>query len=192
MSQPINQLPIAVSGVADMQPFPDAVGARHYGVKDGADGYSQGGAPNGLATLGSDSKVRDAQLPADLARTSDLSGFATKAELLGYAKNRNVVTALAVVSGVVTVNCALGDYFTLAPGANVTSWAFTNVPAGCSLMIRVAQPNPAKALAAPTANYSSSTIAFSTKNSAVDVLALTTFDGGNSWIGTLANVVAGT
>ncbi|TBV76888.1 hypothetical protein [Pseudoxanthomonas winnipegensis] len=192
MSQPITQLPIAVSGIADMQAFPDAAGARHYGVKDGADGYSQGGAAGGLATLGSDSKVPASQLPADLARTGDLSGLAAKTDLAAYAKNRNVVTALAVVSGVVTVNCALGDYFTLSPTANVTGWSFTNVPVGCSVMIRIAQPNPYKAVAAPTATYTTSSKTITTKNNAVDVLAMTTFDGGNSWVGTLANVVAGT
>lgn len=192
MSQPINQLPIAVSGIADMQAFPDAAGARHYGVKDGSDGYSQGGAAGGLATLGNDGKVPAGQLPADLARTSDLSLLATKSELNAYAKNRNAVTALAVASGVVTVNCALGDYFTLSPSANVTGWSFINVPPGCSVMIRIAQPNPYKAVAAPTANYTTSTKTFTTKNSAVDVLAMTTFDGGISWVGTLANVVAGT
>jgi cell division protein FtsX len=41
----------------------------------------------------------------------------------------SAVTALAIASGVVNINCALGDYFTLALNANVTSLTFSNLPA---------------------------------------------------------------
>lgn len=37
-------------------------------------------------------------------------------------------TALAIAAGVVTMDCSLGDFFTLDMTENVTSWVFTNLP----------------------------------------------------------------
>lgn len=191
MSQPIETLPIATSAISDMAAHADAVGVKVYGTKAGADGYSQGGAANGLATLGADGKVLSAQVPSDLVHADDLTDVVRQDDLADYARNRNVVTALAINAGVVAVNCAFGDYFTLTASADVTGWTFTNVPPGCSLMIRVAQGGTPHPVAVPTSVLTGDTTAFASSAGAVDLLALTTFDGGNSWIGTLANVAAG-
>lgn len=46
----------------------------------------------------------------------------------GGGLDRRNVTALSISSGVVNINCALGDYFTLSLTANVTSITFSNLP----------------------------------------------------------------
>lgn len=106
--------------------------------------------------------------------------------------DRSTVTALVPASGVVTVDCSLGDYFTLALGANVTSWVFTNVPAGCSLMIRITQGSPARTVAWPAAFKwaGGGTGAVSTGSGAVDLLAISTVNAGGAWYATLAKAFA--
>lgn len=106
--------------------------------------------------------------------------------------DRNVVTALSISSGVVTVDCSLGDYFTLALTANVTGWSFTNVPPGCSLMIEITQDSTARTVAWPTGTKwaGGSAGAVSTGSGAKDVLALTTFNTGSAWRATLAKAFA--
>ncbi len=102
--------------------------------------------------------------------------------------DRNVVTALAISSGVVTVDCALGDYFTLALTANVTGWAFTNVPPACSIMVEITQGAGPYTVAwdADDSWAGGSAPAVSTANGAMDVLARSTFNGGADWRSTLA------
>lgn len=55
---------------------------------------------------------------------------------------RDTVTALSNVAGTVTLNAALGDYFTLTLAANVTTLTITNPPAagkGMTLTINLLQ-----------------------------------------------------
>ncbi len=103
----------------------------------------------------------------------------------------NAVTVVTPASGTATFNCALGDYFTLAPTANVTSLVFSNVPAapnGTSLLIRFTQGTTAHTVAWPASfKWAGGTAgAVSVVAGAVDVLALTTFDQGTTWLATLA------
>lgn len=106
--------------------------------------------------------------------------------------DRNAVSILAVSSGSVTLDCSLGDYFTLAPTANVTGWTMTNVPAACSLMIQLTQDSTARTVAWPSSfTWSGATPgAVSTTAGAKDVLAITTFDAGATWRATLAKAFA--
>ena len=108
------------------------------------------------------------------------------------AVDRNVVTALSISSGNVAVDCSLGDYFTLALNANVTSWSITNVPPGCSLMIEITQDSTARTVAWPTGTkwVGGTAGAVSTGSGAKDVLALTTFNTGSTWRATLAKAFA--
>jgi hypothetical protein len=182
MSTAITELPVGTESIAEMSAHATATGARFYGVRNGADGYAEGGAASGLATLGVDGHVPDSQLPDDLARQSDIKGL---------ARDRNTVTALASTSGTVTVDCSLGDYYTLAVDAEITAWAFENVPAACSLMIKITQGTTAYAVALPTTTLTGDTTAVATAAGAIDMLALTTFDAGTEWIGTLANIASG-
>jgi hypothetical protein len=102
--------------------------------------------------------------------------------------DRNIVSALTPASGVVTVDCSLGDYFTLAPTADVTSWTFTNVPPACTLMIGFTQDSTARTVAWPSSFRwaGGSAGAVSTGSGAKDLLAITTLDGGATWRATLA------
>jgi hypothetical protein len=106
--------------------------------------------------------------------------------------NRNIVSALSLSSGVVTLDCSLGDYFTLAPTANVTGWTITNVPPACSLMIRSTQDVTPRTFAWPASfRWAGGNVgAISTAAGAKDVLAITTFDGGATWDATLAKAFA--
>jgi len=106
--------------------------------------------------------------------------------------DRNTVNALSISSGVVTVDCSLGDYFTLALTANVTGWTFSNVPPACSIMIEITQDSTARTVAWPTAlKWAGGTAgSVSTASGAKDVLALSTFNGGSAYRSTLAKAFA--
>lgn len=106
--------------------------------------------------------------------------------------DRNVVNSIAVSSGNAALDCSLGDYFKLAPTANVTGWTITNVPPACSLMIEFTQDTTARTVAWPSAfkwAFGSAGLV-STAAAAKDVLAITTFDGGATWRATLAKAFA--
>lgn len=128
--------------------------------------------------------------------------FADNAEILVSVQqpnpaagvDRNNVSALAS-SGAVSVDCDLGDYFTLALTGNVTSWTFLNLPAAgkaLSLAVRLTQDATARTVAWPAsfkwANGSAPSI--SSAPGAVDMLAITTFDQGATWNATLAKAFA--
>lgn len=106
--------------------------------------------------------------------------------------DRNIVTALSISSGVVTVDCSLGDYFTLALNANVTGWTFTNVPPACSIMIEITQDSTPRTMAwhANDSWAGGSAPTISTASGAKDVLARSTFNGGTKWRATLAKAFA--
>lgn len=104
----------------------------------------------------------------------------------------DTVTALSIASGVVDIDCGLGDYFTLTLTANVTSITFSNLPGsgkGASKLVRVTQgagpytvawPASLKwAFAAPGA--------VSTGNGAVDLLGISTHSNGTAWDAVLSN-----
>lgn len=91
------------------------------------------------------------------------------------------VSALSIVSGVVTVNLALGNLFTLDMAENVTDWVFTNKPGvgeGGSIMIRVTQGSPARTLSLPVGSEwtDGSRTTLDAADGQVHVLAMTSFD----------------
>jgi hypothetical protein len=102
--------------------------------------------------------------------------------------DRNVVTAAIPSAGVVPIDCSLGDYFTLAPTANVTGWSITNVPPACSILVRFTQDATPRTVAWPASfRWAGGTDGVvSTGSGVVDLLALTTFDAGTTWQATLA------
>jgi hypothetical protein len=111
----------------------------------------------------------------------------TVSDVRGTTTARNTVTALSISSGVVNIDCALGDYFTLALTANVTSITFTNLPAsgfGASLAIRITQDGVGgRTVALPSsfkATGGSDTAVQSSAN-ARTLLTITTFDQGTRW-----------
>lgn len=111
---------------------------------------------------------------------------------LSVVSDRRAVSVLSISSGVVDIDCSLGDYFTLALTANVTSITFSNLPAaGASLMIRITQDSTPRTVAWPASfKWAGSAGAVSTGSGAVDVLAITTFNAGTAWNATLAKAFA--
>lgn len=97
--------------------------------------------------------------------------------------SRDVVSALSVSGGAVTVDCSLGDYFTLTPTAAVTSWTFTNVPQGCTLTIVLTQGATPYAVAMPAGIKWAGGVAgaFSTAANKQDELNLSTVNTGTTW-----------
>ena len=102
--------------------------------------------------------------------------------------DRSTVSALAVVAGELAIDCSLGDYFMLTPDADVDTWLLQNVPQGCSIMVRFIQDATPRAITWPASfRWAGGTEgAVSTVAGAVDLLALTTHDGGATWLATLA------
>lgn len=116
-------------------------------------------------------------------------------EFGGGATDRSTVTALSSSSGVVNIDCSLGDYFTLALTENVTSITFSNLPGagkGASLMLRITQDSTARTVAWPSSFRWAGGVAgsVSTGSGAVDVLAISTFDNGTKWDATLSKARA--
>jgi hypothetical protein len=112
----------------------------------------------------------------------------------GGGSSRNTVSALST-SGSVDIDYALGDYFTLALAGNVSGFTFSNLPGsgkGATLMIRITQDSTARTVAWPAsfkwAGASAGSV--STASGAVDLLAITTFDNGTTWLATLAKTFA--
>lgn len=105
------------------------------------------------------------------------------------------VTVATSTSGVLTINCAAGDYFTHALDENVTSWSITNLPGsgkGATKLIRFTQDSTPRTVAWPASfRWAGGTDGvISTGSGAIDVLAITTFDNGTTWIATLSNAFA--
>lgn len=94
--------------------------------------------------------------------------------------DRNVVTVLTQSGGTVTVDCSLGDYFTLTPTAAVTTWVFTNVPTACTINIVLTQGATPYAVAMPSGLRWAGGVAatFSTAANAQDELSLSTVNAG--------------
>lgn len=109
----------------------------------------------------------------------------------GSGSDMSTVTALSISSGVVDIDCSLGDYFTLALTANVTSITFSNLPAsghGASKLVRITQDATPRTVAWPASFKwaGGAAGAVSTASAAVDLLAISTFDAGTTWRATLS------
>lgn len=106
------------------------------------------------------------------------------------------VTALSISSGVVNIDLSLGDYFTLALSANVTSITFTNQAGSgrartISIRLRqdatgsrtVALPSSFKAVAGSDTSVQASANAYT-------LLIATSFDQGARWEYAMRGVAA--
>lgn len=104
-----------------------------------------------------------------------------------FAADRTTVTPLSIVAGVVNINCALGDYFTLSLTANVTSITFSNLPAankGASLSIRIRQDGVGGRTVALPGTFKAtggSDTAVQSGINAYTLLVITSFDQGTRW-----------
>lgn len=115
--------------------------------------------------------------------------------LLGGESIAEPVNALAT-SGAIAINCALGDYFTLAASGAMTSFTFSNLPASGkaqTIMVRITQDATGSRVATWPSSFKwagGTAGVLSTAANSVDVLALTTFDQGTTFCATLAKAFA--
>ena len=96
------------------------------------------------------------------------------------APDRSGVSVVTSASGVVTLNYALGDYFTLTLNQNVTGWVISNPPGvgkGFTLMVQITQ-GPGLYTVAKPGTAAGGTLAVTPTNGAIDVLAISSFDNG--------------
>lgn len=104
---------------------------------------------------------------------------------------KNTVTAAASASGTLTIDCSLGDYFTVTLTENITTISFTNLPAsplGASKVIRITQGAGPYTVAWPASfKWAGGTpVDVSIGSGDIDVLGITSFDQGTTWQATLA------
>lgn len=131
-----------------------------------------------------------------MSLVANISAVVTQIGAKLKALDRSAVTALAIASGVVNVDCSKGDYFTLSLTANVTSITFTNVPAsgkGCTLCIALAQDATGSRTVALPSSFKaigSSDTAVQSAANAKTRLILSTTDGGATWPYSMAKVAA--
>lgn len=93
------------------------------------------------------------------------------------------VTSVSSSSGVVTLNLALGRYFTLALTENVTSWVISNPPGSgkaFTVMVRITQGAGPYTVAKPGTTAGGVALDVSIGNGNIDVLAITSFDNGST------------
>lgn len=106
------------------------------------------------------------------------------------------VTVLSIAAGVVTVDCSLGDYFTLTLTANVTGITFSNLPAsgvGRALCIDFTQDATGGRTVALPASFKAignSDTAVQSAANAKTRMILSTIDGGTTWPYSMAKVAA--
>lgn len=108
----------------------------------------------------------------------------------GGGGDRLTVTALSIVSGVVTVDVSLGVLFTLDMTENVTSWVFSGTPGagkGGAIAIEVTQGNPARTLALPSGGdwTAGSQTSLSVTDNKKHLLCFTSHDNFTSVIATM-------
>lgn len=108
----------------------------------------------------------------------------------------NAVTALTSSAGVLAIDLAMGDYFTVTLTENITSITFSNAPASGSartFTLRITQhASAAKTMAFPASFKwaGGSAPAISTGVGAIDVLTCTTYDQGTRWESVLQKAFA--
>ena len=106
------------------------------------------------------------------------------------------VTSVTSASGVANIDCDLGELFKITLTENITSLTFSNLPGsgnGKTVMLQITQhASAAKTFAWPASFKWAGGAApsISTGASAVDMLAITTFDNGTTWRATLAKAFA--
>lgn len=110
--------------------------------------------------------------------------------------DRSGATALSIASGVVNIDLSLGNFFTLALTAPVTSITFSNLPAaghGRSIAIRMQQDaTGSRAVTLPSSfkpTTGSDTAPQSSAN-AYSLLIATSFDQGTRWEYSMKGIAA--
>jgi len=100
------------------------------------------------------------------------------------------VTELTIVTGVVTIDLSLSDYYTLSLNANVTSITFSNPPGpgrGFSKFIQITQTGAFTVAWPASFRWEGGSAGAVSGSAAVDLLAITSVDNGVTIHPTLSN-----
>ena len=104
--------------------------------------------------------------------------------------DRRTITEATSASNVLTVDCSLGDYFFTELTENITTLDLTDVPVGrgVTIVLQITQDATARTFAWPASFLwpAGAAGAISTAAGAIDLLTMTTYDGGTTWMVTLA------
>lgn len=123
----------------------------------------------------------------ELLEIDDGASKSVTAQQIADLAKGSPVTALSISTGVVNIDLSLGDYFTLALTANVTSITFSNLPAagvGRTIMVRLKQDaTGSRTVALPSSfkQVTGSDAAVQSAANAYTVLILSSVDQGTRW-----------
>lgn len=132
----------------------------------------------------------------DAGAVASLKGATGATGATGASGATKPVTALSIASGVVNIDCALGDHFTLTLSANVTSITFTNLPAAGyakEIAVNIVQDaTGSRTVALPAAFKATggSDTSVAAAASAYTLLTAVTFDQGTRWAYAMQDVAA--
>lgn len=112
-----------------------------------------------------------------------MAGGLVLADLLRLTRAQGVAQALGSVSGAVAIDLSLGDVISLTCGANPTTLSFTNVAASglCSTVLLIISAAAGNIAWGVTPKWPAATAP--TWTAGVDIVVLTTVDGGTTWYG---------
>jgi hypothetical protein len=107
-----------------------------------------------------------------------------------FKRYTEAIVTNASATGGVTINCALGNFFSWTLTGNITSITFSNVPSGVMYSITIAAKQDAGGTNTITWPASVKwpgglTPPASTGGNDLDIWSLMTYDGGTTWIGSL-------
>lgn len=105
--------------------------------------------------------------------------------------DRNVLTTVSAVSGTLTLDASLGDYFKTTLTANISTLAVENVPTCASLTLSVIQDSSPRTFAWPASfKWAGAAPAIGTGAASRNRLFITTDNGGATWDATLLKDLA--
>ncbi len=167
-----------------------------YCINDGTNwevGFGTFTAPSTLARTTVHASSNAGAAVSFPAGAKQVFSTATAASLAESAAASRTVTSLAIVAGVVDIDCALGDYFTLALSANVTSVTFSNLPGagkGASKWIEIVQGGAFTVAWPASFKWAGGTAGTVSTTPASDELGITTVNNGTTWKASLGKAFA--
>lgn len=182
---------VLVAGTLSELPTGDAIAGvapSSQGVTNGNNHDHNGGdgaqiaysSLSGLPTLGTAAAMTGPS--GTIVGTTDTQTLTNKT-LTGL---RETKTAPSISAGTLTLDCAAGNVFAVALNANITTLAFSNVPAtgtayGCTLEL-IADGTPRTITWGSSVKWPGGTApTLTATNGKVDRVVLTTHNGGTTW-----------
>ena len=120
----------------------------------------------------------------------DASGQDALVPLRFFSDGRNKVKTVPIEAGNVHIDYRFNDYFYLDHLANIDTWSFEGLPGenlGVTLAIYIKRTGPVKDVVWPASfKWSGGAPLLSDTPGVIDLLILTSFDSGTTWLPDLA------